>query len=405
MKEVLVDHYSKKIKEWLKKNEESSEIKAVQSLLEKDAENAKQLRMVSHNPKVTHTSIKKHIGSILPKKESKNDGLLRSGNCTLFHVDSIEKMDCIGNAAALGSYSLLDLKMPDNKTFYWHLQKETADIKKLLRHYDVNFEDFKSNYWLIFKKPEEVSTSGLLKQVYFPVDNSYHLLSIITPATIVFELRKRIDELRFSADVAASRTAKKNNQPGKNYKELSSLALLTIGGTKAQNAGALMNKIKGKSLLFKSIPPKLEKRKIRLPKRDFFKTSLYKKSFKDAFQKLHDLFLCKINNMHIRKGRDNCINVILEKILFKAHAIRNRETGWTQNEMYKNLPQNQKFWLDDYHADAKQASSNWRDEISSQIASWIIRTYDMLFKHEAVILSDSELAYIKRTIESNKEYF
>ena len=99
-------------------------------------------------------------------------------------------------------------------------------------------------------------TDYLVKQVYFPTSDGYHLLSVLTPSGLVFELKKRIQELRFSDKNKEARVAKRNQEfHAEGFDEILDLTVFGYGGSKPQTVSVLNSKNRGESYLLPCKPP------------------------------------------------------------------------------------------------------------------------------------------------------
>jgi len=135
---------------------------------------------------------------------------LRTGNVDV-------EPDVFGNAAAMDVYKFLSLKLSNTETVLAHLEKKTPEIEKQLTIPTAPFSEIEQGL-LAIKQDDDSSTitSGKVKQVYFPVNDSYHLLSILTPSSVMYKLKERINTMRFSDEAKEVRDAKKNNKHHEN---------------------------------------------------------------------------------------------------------------------------------------------------------------------------------------------
>lgn len=195
---------------------------------------AEQLSLTTHPFAFTHPCARRNrygkAGAILAEVKKKNDGFLRSGNVVV-------PQDAEGNAAALEIYTFLMLKMQDGKTLLTHLCEESETAKKILG--SENYRKLRAGFLRIFSGVGVPSTNSKIKQVFFPVPGKecnagYHLLSVLTPSGLLFELYRRL--------------GKSGIFPGH-------LVVIHIGGSKPQNISALNMQNKGKACLLLSVPP------------------------------------------------------------------------------------------------------------------------------------------------------
>ncbi len=170
------------------------------------AKRAKQLNVVSHPAKFSHSAAK--TSSVIAQSEPKNDGLLRYGN-----VMGIE-LDVFGNAAAMDVYKFVSLELQDGLTVLQHLEQKSEQIKKQFDLTTASFEELHTGFMAIKQdRDPQTATSGKVKQVYFPVEseeNGYHLLSILTSSGLMYQLKQRINEMRFSEATKQAREDRKS---------------------------------------------------------------------------------------------------------------------------------------------------------------------------------------------------
>jgi CRISPR-associated protein Csy1 len=400
IKEFLTERKNAKIKEKIKQNTEESENQKILEELEEQfaphnwlpgaAKRAAQLTIASHPSKFSHPDAK--TSSIIAKNNKENDGYLRSGN-----VDY--ELDVFGNAAALDVYKFLSYKMDDGDIILNHLERDSAEIRVEFLAFNLNFEELKKSFLAIKNEKESsVKTDRLVKQIYFPVGDDYHLLSILTPSGLVSQTKNRIDEIRFSEkDKEAKEFRKKNEfyKDGEGYDDLFDLTIMIYGGTKPQNISILNSQNGGRAYLLPSLPPKFEKREVNLPTYNFFENVLQIKDFKNEFSKLARLIKDTRNNKEIRGDRQDLVDKIINKVLEHVTAIKRDNNDWSGGEKYVNLPKSQKIWLDNKHEDERNEDNDWAEEVSYQFAEWIIKTYEKLHNKSFEILGDAEFIYIR----------
>ena len=292
IEKFLEERKNSKIKEKIKPHFSENEKQKVFDELERlfsfeewviDAsKRASQLTMASHPSKFSHPDAK--TSSIIAKNNKENNGYLHSGN-----VDC--ELDVFGNAAALDVYKFLTLRTEDNKTILDHLEVDSLEVRQAFSNLAQSYEIIKESFLAIKQSDDLTKTDRLVKQVYFPIkENSYHLLSILTSSGLITEFKNKIDIIRFSENVKEAKECRKNKKHYEGgFDDLSDLTILGYGGTKPQNISILNSKNGGRSYLLPSLPPKITKREIRLPNRNFFENSLWIKSFKDDLDYLQKI--------------------------------------------------------------------------------------------------------------------
>jgi len=362
------------------------------------AKRAGQLAMVSHPGKFSHPSAK--TSSVIAKSLPKPDGFLRTGNAQA-------DFDVFGNAAALDVFKFLSLVLTDGQTVLAHLEQESETIKSQFDLPSAPFIELQQNLLAIKQASTAAKTSDKVKQIYFPVAEGYHLLSILTPSGLMFKLKERINTLRFSDAAKLAREHRRNQQHHEQgFDELYNLTVIGFGGTKPQNISVLNNQNGGTAYLLSSMPPSLKPRGLQTPKTDFFNNSLYYKNYQDSFKSLHKLLQTDYNNINIREGRDNLLHFIIkqamdEDVTEKLWQLRQQEAGWSTKT---NLSMAQKIWLDNAHSEQRDNDDAWLDEIIGDFARWIVFAYQKTVgKEQAVSLGDIELAHFKQLLTGYQE--
>lgn len=359
------------------------------------AKRAAQLSLVSHPSKFSHPSSK--TSSVIANCKRSADGFLRSGNAAC-------KLDVVGNAAAMDVFKFLSLELSDGESILTHLERNTETIKNELKVASASFDEIRDQLLAIKKSDDYAVTNGRVKQVYFPVEDSYHLLSILTPSGLLFELRNRIQNLRFSEQVKEARADKKKNyHHDAGFSDLYGLTMIGYGGTKPQNISVLNTNYGGKAYLLMSVPPKLTKQNQRKLKTNFFTDVLRPMAFKKDFLSLHKIFKMDYNNINIRDHRDNIIQTVIDQVIERMWSIRSQEIGWSADVKYFNLAVYQKIWLDESRNEDRLIDEDWLDRITTECARWFISAYEKVLGSKAIYLGDKELLFIRSIIEMNKE--
>ncbi|PID45846.1 MAG: type I-F CRISPR-associated protein Csy1 [Proteobacteria bacterium] len=370
---------------------------ALSSWLPDAAKRAKQLSLVSHPGKFSHPSAK--VSPIIASAERKPDGYLRTGNVNA-------GLDVFGNAAAMDVYKFLSLVMQDGQTILAHLEAETPYITEQFDFPDTSYKEV-SNGLLAIKRSDDtaVKTSGKVKQVYFPVEGDYHLLSLLTPSNLMYKLKERINVMRFSEEAKEAREARKKHQHSElKLFDIYDLSVIGFGGTKPQNISVLNSQNGGTAYLLSSLPPVLEKRKIRRPKASFFKEILWAKRYTDEFQSLHRLLVSDDKNVYMRNKRDAIVRSIVYQIVDQVWVLRRLEAGWSNAGSHQALPMAQKVLLDQQYSESRQDDERYFDEISTDLAIWLSQSYkEVVGKNKEVGLGDNQLSYFRSIVEQFEE--
>ena len=72
------------------------------------------------------------------------------------------------------------------------------------------------------------------------------------------------------------------------------------------------------------------------------------------------------------------------------------------------MPKLQRVWLDDFYENEREQDNEWRDELSREIARWILRSYEKSIE-DSFTLGTGELIDVKQRVEKSlqqtKEFF
>lgn len=409
-------YFSERKEAWLKKNiksaMEESEILEKQQMCEEifsrdkwlpnAAKRAGQMSLATHPCTFSHPSSRKnkngYANPIVANVKGAKDGFFRSGNVQV-------EMDALGNAAVLDVYKFLTLKMKDSRKLIEHLQNNSKLAVELLTIPTEKYETLKSGFLAILDSTDnsKAITSSKIKQVYFPVADSYHQLSILSNSGLLYKLRERIDVMRFSYEISEIRNNKRKNifnEQG--FSELYNLTTIGFGGTKPQNISVMNNRYGGKAHLLMSVPPTLKKRNIRFPTQNFFRESIRDYEYRDIFHALHKLFKTDYNNHLIREGRDYRIQSLVDFLIDRMWAVRSVYEN--QGQMKESrLELHQKIWLAEDYQQQRESEDDWLDTLCKKIAIWIVHTYKRLIGGNAYKLGDTEWMHIHEIVRENRE--
>jgi len=377
--------------------------------IQNQSENKKigNLNFTSHIPKFSNPSIK--LNGLIAKPAYQPDGLLRSGNVIKAGLDIFSNSGAIDHTKELiYVYEFLVTYMPDGQMLIEHLQRQDEqgreDVKQAFSSLNISGDDFghiRSKLLLMVNQEEASTTSEAIKQVYFPVANDYHLLSIVSPSALMSELRTRITAMQFSDTAKEARKDKKENKQNENtISDIYNLTKIGFGGANKQNISVLNNKHGGDFYLLPSIPPTLKNRHTQPPKTNFFSESLYLKNFQSDFNKLHRLYTDN-DTMLIKKQRRYWIKHIIYQVIEKVWQVRHIEAGWSDSNTYNKLKPYQKIWLDSAQKD-KRAELDF-DLIKVDLSKWLVLSYNDKLDRETTQLGEDHKPYIESIIDEMQE--
>ena len=401
IEEFLLERKNAKIKEKIKAGLSEEEKKQILDDLENQfspavwlpdaAKKISWLTMSSHPSKFSHPEAK--TSSVIAKNNKANDGYLRSGN-----VDY--ELDFSGTAGALNVSTFLTLKAEDGKNILDHLEIDSWEVKDALSIPTATYEDLKRDFLSIKQSNTSNKTDRLVKQVYFPVENSYHLLSILTPSGLLTKVKSQIDRILSSEKTKEAKECRKKNEFHETgYDDIFDLTILGYGGSKPLNISMLNSQNFGRSYLLSSLPPEIKEREVRLPTRDFFENSLWAKPFRTNFEFLDRLIRDKRNNADIHEQISKTLTYIADQALETVFKIRSVEAGWSEKENYNSLPLSQRIWLDEINCEQREKNDQWFEEVLADFTRWVIRTYEYFFKDTCEKMGPSEFERIKKIIK------
>lgn len=388
---------------------------AIATWLPKAAARAHHISISTHPCKFSHPSAQKNkngnVSSIIASSSANNDGYLRSGNVKV-------PLDAVGSAAALDVHTFLTLKMEDGQTLLNHIEQETTLARTLLTlpnpSEKESYKELRVKFLKMMESNPQSVTSAKIKQVYFPIDHSdktssnkspnYHLLSILTASGILFELKKRLNDMRFGDEVKAAREHKKNGLQHSGYREIYGLTTIGFGGAQPQNISVLNSKYYGKADVLMCAPPQLVQRDSHFPTQDFFSQTVNYYQCKEQFNALHRIYRNTKNNQAIRNQRLGTYQSIIDYVIQKMWQSRIIALN-QYNKTSSKLPMRQRIWLCEQqeYKTQRQDSDVWITDIMSSIARFIFHGYDKVMRKQAIKMGSAEYEEILSTVKLNIE--
>ena len=396
--------------EELKKSQESKMIEndKIKDLIKKfilnAAENAKNISYATHPCQFSHpraNSDKKF--KVTPVWFCGNfsvDGYLRSGN-----VKSGFKFDMYGSASYNPIMAFLSLSMCNGKSVLENIKDNTNEGRELLSEIEKNIDELRNQFLDDTKKIDtDCVTSSQIKQVYFPISNGqYHLLSLLTPSILVYELKNRLSKL--IDDSKEKKEKIKKGEITSSFQEIYNLMRIKYGGTKPQNISYLNSKNGGMTKLLLCLPPTIDEINVRLPKTDFFYDCLssdyseFGIDFKSDFKRLSQLMFYKNNSKipsgKIRKYQNRCLEKIIKSIIEIMLLVREN-----LKDIPESLKSEQQIWLNKDENVRNEVANDWKSEIGNRMALWIILKLKKGYKVE---LDDTDLSAVRDVISSHEE--
>lgn len=346
------------------------------------ANRAAQLSLVSHPGKFSHPDAR--ITPVLFAGEYAPDGYVRSGNAKA-------GQDVVGNAAALDVYAFLSVVLDDGRSVLEHFEANSAALKALLAVGEETFAAWRTAFLQIKAVDGGVKTHTNVKQVYFPVAEGYHLLSVLYPSGLMTEHRERLRQMKFSEATKAAREARRKelfHEQG--FADMTGLLTLHFGGTKPQNISKLNSNNGGEAWLMPCFPPELQQHYLHLPKADFFQWLRWDADWSEIITALHKLLLTDYNNVEIRQYRQRRIEQLFDWVMGRAVLLQQQPAGWSGTEGFR-LPAAQRFWLDAAYRESNSAPEQWQETITRSMSEWVVTSYKRFRKKQGDAVSLGEI--------------
>lgn len=335
---------------------------------------ARQINMVTHAPKFTHSDAR-GSGVLVENDDPSDSGYQYL--CTA--AIATPKVDVVGNAAALDVASLLKLNV-EGETLVQQIGRNDlsalepfCDHKEQLADWAAGFKGALSD--------KEISSHKLSKQLYFPVGpNDYHLLSPLFATSMMDIVHHKILSARFSDEAKEIRKLKKEQKySDKPSVDFHNVATQTFGGTKPQNISQLNSSRGGKAFLFSTQPP-IWKSRFKPPQNSPNAFWITMERDRGGYRKVKAFlrYLQKIEHrsstMELRKRRAGFVDDLTELVLQYAAEIQNLPdvAGWSADS---HLPRDEQLWLDPNREDddfqIERNKYDWPEKIANRFGSWL----------------------------------
>ncbi|MGN5150884.1 type I-F CRISPR-associated protein Csy1 [Aeromonas enteropelogenes] len=353
--------------------------------LDDAAKRAKQITLVTHAPKFTHGDAR-GIGARV--EGMTGEEYLSTASLTA------PVIDVIGNAAALDVANLLLLEA-DGKRLVDLIQDGDASALATFSNNKAQLESWCDGLSQALAGGA-VTTHTLAKQIYFPVDGGYHLLSPLFASSLCHALYQRIDQSRFGDEAKAARDACRKNE----FSELTvvdfpHLAEQHFGGTKPQNVSLLNSKRYGRAYLLSYQPPAWQDRLTAPESQEHFWIRYEYR----AAATLGELsrFLKSValvdNNAAIKQRRTGLVDELMGALLHYGAELRTLPAGWSRA---MTEPMSEAFcrWLDPID------DQTLSDKEANQIALEFGRRLNRRLQRRLAHIGDAELHVWRRQLAS-----
>ncbi|WP_273202866.1 type I-F CRISPR-associated protein Csy1 [Marinobacter subterrani] len=365
------------------------------------ARRAGQISMVTHAPKYTHSDTRST--GVLLRPEDKQ----RYTQSELY-IDSLSlddlPVDVVGNAAALDVARLLQLEGRDSTL----LDEVAAGNSPALN--ELALSDEQAQEWLQgFQAAlqDKALTSGQLsKQLYFPVAESYHLISPLYASSLSHNLHEKLTDSFYSEHTKTLRQARKGEKfHPDDLVIFPNIAIQSFGGTKPQNISQLNTKRYGRAYLLSSQPPNWEhKSSIPAKGKQAFWTEYNQRAWKTAkfLQRYLEGIFKRTSTLERRDRRAELVDELVDTLLLCAANIQHQsdKRGWSAES---DLTLAEQLWLDPHRSELDAAfrtereKKEWQGEIARQFAAWLNNQISK--KSELLYAGDDEFHKWQKLLE------
>ncbi len=361
--------------------------------IDKISEDSTHGAIVSHPAKMTNPECK--FPKVFASSNSSSDGFIRTGNSDVvfdMHVD----------AKYLKAFKFISLKYRQKPLLEYIKAKNFLIFQQIFGVSEDRAKIWIENFSACMAN-EDVRTNQYVRQIYFPVGDDYHSLSLLTPSALVFSVKEKIDTINERSPEAytGKKLRKDNKYSQTGFSTIPNLTVTRHGGEHPKNISGLNNTYQWYYLLY-SAPPTLQKRGIRFPKQNFFRESFRYHEYREVFDALHRLFKTEYNNVHIREGRDYRLQDLMDRIINKMWAVRAVCTEQYQAKSSQLKP-HQETWLCEGFQQSRQEENEWLNKLCRKISGWIVLTYEKLLGKQAYKLGEDVRLHIYKIVTNNRE--
>ena len=303
--------------------------------------------------------------------------------------NSLCQTDIVVNAAYLATASILLKELEDGQVVLAHFQKRTDFLAAELAEFGIDMEKYADMVGKISAVVYPDKTEGILKQVYFPVEDSYKVLTVLPSSSLFLTLGMKLQAMRKNYKECNEEKSAKYGQP---RAMIPNLTAITFGGTKPQNISALNSRYGKAGRLLPALPPVWSVRNVRLPKRNFFGEVISGKNIQFELNNLYGLFTAEWNNQQIRNSIKNIVDSIVDDVIHRADEIIMLEAGWS--DKFSRLPEHQKIWLDIQFIECRSVSMEWIEETGRDFGRWMAKAVCAIKENNKMLLGDGETAFL-----------
>lgn len=347
-------------------------------LFERDVKNwldiasklASKVSMATHIAKLTHSSSK---GSSFLAEVFGCDPRYLDTNSINEPIVDVAVSDA--KAAYVGSF--MRLEDQQGTSFYEYLKSEDYSPLAALTTDNHQLESWITGFSEALKDTQPAShTFG--KQVYFPLnDRHYHLLIPLYSSSISQGIYDEIQYCRFSEGMKEVRNAKKSHLWHESHLvSYPNIAMISIGGSNAQNVSKLNSGRGGRNYLFSTRPPEWQSQlKAPLTSDNIFTHPELRYATRFAVKHLVS-FLIQVNqqaqesNLAIRNKVKRLVDEVIDEVFAKVSQWQQLPLGWSDET--NELPVAQRRWLDPSNPKWDQHDEQWQQDIAKTFGAWLV---------------------------------
>lgn len=364
---TLISEKAKKAAEKKKKGKQGI---SPSEWIESNINNTKLYGIVTHVGKYTAPDAKV---ALWDSSDSSDMGYLTTAN-----IGARQDIVAGKGAAFTGLSSVLVRYLSETKTVLQNFQEDTPLIRKEVAMLGYEYEKLRKAILEIKKLESPKASDTTLKQVFFPIgDGNYHLLTVLPSTTMLTALQEKIFACRKKEWESSN---KKESNYGESYILIPYPTKVYFGGKKPQNISAFNTGIG--FYMLSSEPPHLSNRRLRLPRRSFFKESIPWRWQKEIFQSLHRWIQTKTERSEAKREIESIGQEMAGKIMLIAAPMREAPAGWSDHDGHGDLPRAQRLWLDAKYADERKEDNTWIEEVSLFFGRWVNDSYAALLKQK-----------------------
>ncbi|WP_431064462.1 type I-F CRISPR-associated protein Csy1 [Methylotuvimicrobium sp.] len=222
----------------------------------------------------------------------------------------------------------------------------------------------------------------LAKQIYFPVENDYHLLTVMKSSSLAHSLfLKNFEKSAKKQQEKLKKSKSQQRYHQQPYLRSINVAKISTTLSQPQNVSVLNGARGGRLYLFSSQPPTWQSQ-LKPPANhsSLFYAIFLNTNTRISIDYLRD-FLLRYQNIDLsirdpkrRKWIDKWVNDIIDEVLSYAADIQNQQASWTAGDGIKLKPAHQ-YFLDPYRDDdafqKARKANDWQAEICNDFARWL----------------------------------